>query len=201
MATMEVVEPVEKDKGKYSIVITDPENSHKRTLDLSGDGLRHTLRRVVGGLPDVVTIMEKKTLSLTCTVCGDPKPQVSWLKNGSEVEPDDQYVVSLDQGKFASLTIKGVSMEDSGRYTMIVQNKYGGESVDIVVSVYRHGEKIPEAKPTLTPKTIIPPKLPIEIPQPKTQPAPSAAPSTPSPAAPKAALGRGVKSPTPSRRK
>ncbi|KAL3993191.1 DNA-directed RNA polymerase I subunit RPA49 [Sarotherodon galilaeus] len=163
--------------------------------------LKHTLRRVVGGLPDVVTIMEKKTLSLTCTVCGDPKPQVSWLKNGSEVEPDDQYVVSLDQGKFASLTIKGVSMEDSGRYTMIVQNKYGGESVDIVVSVYRHGEKIPEAKPTLTPKTIIPPKLPIEIPQPKTQPAPSAAPSTPSPAAPKAALGRGVKSPTPSRRK
>lgn len=45
-----------------------------------------------------------------------------------------KYVVSLDQGKFASLTIKGVSMEDSGRYTMIVQNKYGGESVDIVVS-------------------------------------------------------------------
>lgn len=45
-------------------------------------------------------------------------------------------MVSLDQGKFASLTIKGVSMEDSGRYTMIVQNKYGGESVDIVVSFY-----------------------------------------------------------------
>lgn len=46
-----------------------------------------------------------------------------------------QYVVSLDQGRFASMTIKGVSLEDSGRYTMIVQNKYGGESVDIVVSV------------------------------------------------------------------
>uniref|UniRef100_A0A672ZI78 Myomesin-2-like n=1 Tax=Sphaeramia orbicularis TaxID=375764 RepID=A0A672ZI78_9TELE len=138
---------------------------------------------------------------LTCTVCGDPKPQVSWLKNGAEVEPDDQYVVSLDQGKFASLTIKGVSMEDSGRYTMIVQNKYGGESVDIVVSVYRHGEKIPEAKPTLTPKTIIPPKLPIEIPQPKTQSAPSPAPAAASPTPPKAAAGRGVKSPTPTRRK
>ncbi|XP_044057528.1 myomesin-2 isoform X1 [Siniperca chuatsi] len=217
MATMEVIEPLEKDKGKYSIIITDPENSHKRTLDLSGDVYEKAFAefqklkaeafaeknrgKVVGGLPDVVTIMEKKTLSLTCTVCGDPKPQVLWLKNGAEVEPDDQYVVSLDQGKFASLTIKGVSMEDSGRYTMIVQNKYGGESVDIVVSVYRHGEKIPEAKPTLTPKTIIPPKLPIEIPQPKTQPAPSAGPSSPSPAPPKAAAGRGVKSPTPTRRK
>uniref|UniRef100_A0AAQ5XNH5 Myomesin 2a n=1 Tax=Amphiprion ocellaris TaxID=80972 RepID=A0AAQ5XNH5_AMPOC len=188
-----VIEPMEKDKGLYSIVITDPENSHKRTLDLSGDVYEKAF--VVGGLPDVVTIMEKKTLSLTCTVCGDPKPQVSWLKNGAE------YVVSLDQGKFASLTIKGVTMEDSGRYTMIVQNKYGGESVDIVVSVYRHGEKIPEAKPALTPKTIIPPKLPIEIPQPKTQAAPAPAPSAPSPAPPRAAPGRGVKSPTPTRRK
>ncbi|KAF3686335.1 Myomesin-2 165 kDa connectin-associated protein [Channa argus] len=215
MATMEVVEPVDKDKGTYSIVITDPETSHKRSLDLSGDVYDKAYAefqklkaeayadknrgKVVGGLPDCVTIMEKKTLSLTCTVCGDPKPQVSWLKNGTEVEPDDQYVVSLDQGRFASLTIKGVSMEDSGRYTMIVQNKYGGESVDILVSVYRQGEKIPEVKPTLTPKTIIPPKLPIEIPQPKTQPASS--PATPSPAPSKAAPGRGVKSPTPSRRK
>ncbi|AWP01704.1 I-set domain containing protein [Scophthalmus maximus] len=184
MATMEVIEPEERDKGMYSIVITNLENAHKRTLDLSGDVYEKAFAefqrlkaeayaeknrgKVLGGLPDVVTIMEKKTLSLTCTVCGDPKPQVSWLKNGVEVEPDDQYVVSLDQGKFASLTIKGVSMEGSGRYTMIVQNKFGGESVDIV---------------------------------PKTQPAPSPAPSAQSPAPPKAASGRGVKSPTPTRRK
>lgn len=47
-------------------------------------------------------------------------------------------MVSLDQGRFASLTIKGVALEDSGRFTMIVQNKYGGESVDIVVSVAPH---------------------------------------------------------------
>uniref|UniRef100_A0A8C5DBT2 Myomesin-2-like n=1 Tax=Gouania willdenowi TaxID=441366 RepID=A0A8C5DBT2_GOUWI len=194
MATMEVIEPTDKDKGLYTIEIASSDGCHKRILDLSGNDRG----QVIGGLPDVVTIMEKKTLSLTCTVCGDPKPQVSWLKNGAEVEPDDQ-VITWYCGKFASLTIKRISVEDSGRYSMIVQNKYGGESVDIVVSVYRHGEKIPEAKPTLTPKTIIPPKLPIEIPQPKTQAAPSPAPSTPSP--PKAAPGRGVKSPTPTRRK
>lgn len=74
-------------------------------------------------------------------------------------------------------------------------------SLSLQVSVYRHGEKIPEAKPTLTPKTFIPPKLPIEIPQPKAQPAPTPAPSAPSPAPPKAAPGRGMKSPTPTRRK
>ncbi|CAG05695.1 unnamed protein product, partial [Tetraodon nigroviridis] len=113
MATMEVIEPTEKDQGTYSIVIVDPENSHKRTLNLSGEVyekahaefLQLNLHvcvcldrgKVVGGLPDVVTIMEKKTLSLTCTVCGDPKPQVSWLKSGAEVEPDDKvYTLVLN---------------------------------------------------------------------------------------------------------
>lgn len=33
-----MIEPIEKDQGTYSIVIIDPENSHKRTLDLSGEG-------------------------------------------------------------------------------------------------------------------------------------------------------------------
>merc|ERR1719427_2661368 len=111
MGTMEIIEPIDKDKGSYSIQIADSEKTHTRTLDLSGDVYEKAFAefmrlkaeayaeknrgKVVGGLPDVVTIMEKKTLSLTCTVCGDPKPQVSWLKNGVEVTPDDQYSVSL----------------------------------------------------------------------------------------------------------
>ncbi|XP_061600515.1 M-protein, striated muscle isoform X1 [Cololabis saira] len=37
MATMEVIEPVDKDKGTYSVVITNSENSQKRTMELTGD--------------------------------------------------------------------------------------------------------------------------------------------------------------------
>uniref|UniRef100_A0A671Q0S0 Myomesin 2 n=1 Tax=Sinocyclocheilus anshuiensis TaxID=1608454 RepID=A0A671Q0S0_9TELE len=129
MATLEIVEPTDKDKGMYTIETVDPEKTHSRTLDLSGQ-------------LDWTQLNEGKTkcstLSLTCTVCGDPKPLVSWSKNDQEVEPSDQYVIAMDSGKFASLTIKGVSLEDSGKYTMTVQNKYGGESVDIIVSVYKH---------------------------------------------------------------
>lgn len=36
MATLEIVEPIEKDKGMYTIEIVDPEKTHTRTLDLSG---------------------------------------------------------------------------------------------------------------------------------------------------------------------
>lgn len=142
-----------------------------------------------------------QTLSLTCTVCGDPKPLVTWSKNDQEVELSDHYVVAMDSGKFASLTIKGVSLEDSGKYTMTVQNKFGGESVDIIVSVYKHGDKIPDAKPNPTPIRILPPTGPIVVPglketsptPPATKPAPQ---STKSPVPP-----RGMKSPTPTRKK
>uniref|UniRef100_A0A3B3Z7M6 Myomesin 2a n=1 Tax=Periophthalmus magnuspinnatus TaxID=409849 RepID=A0A3B3Z7M6_9GOBI len=162
-------------KGKLKINTSDLKSAAELVINCTATGIQlqcHMKYYTSEMSLSNISFLSFQTLSLTCTVCGDPKPQVSWLKNGAD------YVVSLDQGKFASLTIKGVSMEDSGRYTMIVQNKYGGESVDIVVRVI--------------------------IPQPKTQPAaPSAAPS-PAPAAssptPKAA-GRGVKSPTPTRRK
>ncbi|KAK1791436.1 hypothetical protein P4O66_013449 [Electrophorus voltai] len=195
MASLEIVEPTERDKGVYTFQITDAEKTYTRTLELSGQGNVYLLTvfslffppvydnayvefqrlkaeayaeknrgKVLGGLPDVVSIMEKKTLSLTCTVCGDPKPQVTWFKNDQEVEPGDQYVISLDSGKFASVTIKGVTLEDSGKFTMCVQNKYGGESVDIIVSVFKHGDKIPDIKPMAAPKRILPPTHPIVIP-------------------------------------
>ncbi|KAF3832538.1 hypothetical protein F7725_026203 [Dissostichus mawsoni] len=180
MATMEMIEPMEKDKGLYSIVITDPA-PHTTHLDLSGDvyekafaefqKLNVNLPRGVefpepsgpaadlcsGPLPDSLTPSLQRTAEAYAeknpefdmySVWG---PQASGLmvENGADVIPDDQYVVSIYQGRFASLTINGVS-------------------------VYRHGEQIPEARPTLTPKTMIPPKLPIEIPQPKSaQPPPS----------------------------
>lgn len=220
MATLEIVEPTEKDKGIYTFEIKDSEKANSRNLELSGqvyDNAYAEFQRlkaeayaeknrgkVVGGLPDVVTIMEKKTLSLTCTVCGDPKPQVIWSKNDQEVEPGDQYVISLDSGKFASLTIKGVTLEDSGKFTMAVLNKYGGESVDIVVSVYKHGDKIPEIKPSPTPKRIMPPTMPIVIPTSAKPAAPAAAPAksaAPAQAPKSPAPSRSVRSPTPSRRK
>ncbi|XP_016106920.1 myomesin-2-like [Sinocyclocheilus grahami] len=219
MATLEIVETTDKDKGMYTIEIVDPEKTHSRTLDLSGELYNNAYAefqrlkveayaeknrgKVVGGLPDVVTIMEKKTLSLTCTVCGDPKPLVSWSKNDQELELSDQYVIAMDSGKFASLTIIGISLEDSGKYTMTVLNKYGGESVDIIVSVYKHGDKIPDIKPTPSPKRIMPPTVPIVIPTAKTAtPAPAAAKSLAPPQNAKSSTPpRGMKSPTPTRKK
>lgn len=36
MATLEIVEPTDKDKGMFTIEIVNTEKTHSRTLDLSG---------------------------------------------------------------------------------------------------------------------------------------------------------------------
>ncbi|XP_072107230.1 myomesin-2 isoform X2 [Mobula birostris] len=150
---MQVCEPTEKDKGKYTMEIFDGKTSYKRNLDLSGEAYTEAYNefqrlkaaafaeknrgKVLGGLPDVVTIMEGKTLSLTSTVFGNPIPEVTWLKNDRDLEMNDHHTATLEQGKFASLTIKCVTTEDSGKYSINVRNKYGGETIDVTVIVTR----------------------------------------------------------------
>ncbi|CAJ0934131.1 unnamed protein product [Ranitomeya imitator] len=150
-------------------------NSHQVSLKAKGRAQAITVNllnrgKVLGGLPDVVTIMESKTLSLTCTVFGNPDPEVTWLKNDRDLEKSDHYSYSLEQGKFASLTIKDVSSEDSGKYGINVKNKYGGETVDVTVSVYKLGEDVPEVKPGQLPK---PTPSPAPAPAPAKAPAPA----------------------------
>uniref|UniRef100_A0A8C9ZA13 Myomesin 2a n=1 Tax=Sander lucioperca TaxID=283035 RepID=A0A8C9ZA13_SANLU len=177
MAWMQICDPSDKEKGNYSIEISDGVQTHTRSFDLSGQDRG----RVVGGLPDVVTIMEAKSLSLTCTVWGEPTPEVTWFKNEQEVASTEHTKVTFEGGKFASLVITKVTPEDSGKYSINVRNKYGGEFVEITVSVYKQGEQIPEPK-LGHPKT--PAATPVSTPVPPKSPAPPS--KTPTPVPPKA---------------
>uniref|UniRef100_A0A673LBP5 M-protein, striated muscle-like n=1 Tax=Sinocyclocheilus rhinocerous TaxID=307959 RepID=A0A673LBP5_9TELE len=127
-------EPTEKDKGKYAIDIFDGKGSFKRVLDLSGQGKHRA--RVVGGLPDVVAIQEGKSLNLTGNVWGDPVPEVGWVKNDKPLLSDDHHTLKFEHGKFASITIAAVTTVDSGKYALLVKNKYGTEAAEFTVSVY-----------------------------------------------------------------
>uniref|UniRef100_A0A671QVY1 M-protein, striated muscle-like n=2 Tax=Sinocyclocheilus anshuiensis TaxID=1608454 RepID=A0A671QVY1_9TELE len=110
--------------------------------------------RVAGGLPDVVTIQEGKCLNLTCNIWGEPIPEVTWLKNEREMVSNDHYILKFESGKFASFTITSVSTSDSGKYSILVKNKYGTESGDFTVSVF-----IPDEEPAhilSTPSSVCP---------------------------------------------
>lgn len=81
-------------------------------------------------------------MNLTCNISGDPVPEVTWLKNEREMVSNDHYILKFESGKFASFTITSVNTADSGKYSILVKNKYGTESGDFTVSVF-----IPDEEP------------------------------------------------------
>lgn len=153
---IEILGPTEKDKGKYTLEMFDGQETHKRSLDLSGQAFADALlehqrlkqvefaeknrARVTKGLPDVVAIMENKSLCLTCFAEGDPAPEMFWLKNDREVTSTGQYNIK-NENKSSTLTINHVTMEDSGNYSIFVRNKHGSQTVLVTVSVYKRGDK------------------------------------------------------------
>ncbi|MEQ2174543.1 hypothetical protein GOODEAATRI_008962, partial [Goodea atripinnis] len=139
---LKINEPTEKDKGKYTMDIFDGKDGVKRVLDLTGKDRA----RVVGGLPDVVAIQEGKSLNLTGNVWGEPTPEVCWVKNDKELVSDNHYTLKFEHGKFASITIAAVTTVDSGKYALIVKNKYGKEAGEFTVSVYNPDEESKEEK-------------------------------------------------------
>ncbi|XP_023142611.2 myomesin 1a (skelemin) isoform X2 [Amphiprion ocellaris] len=149
---LKINEPTEKDKGKYTMDVFDGKDGVKRVFDLSGKAWEEAFEefqklkaaaiaernraRVVGGLPDVVAIQEGKSLNLTGNVWGEPQPEVCWMKNDRELLSDDRYKLKFEAGKFASITIASVTTADSGKYALVVKNKYGTEAGEFTVSVY-----------------------------------------------------------------
>ncbi|TNN76642.1 Protein turtle B [Liparis tanakae] len=62
--------------------------------------------------PQYVEAKEGGSITLTCTAFGNPKPSVSWLREGSLVVSSAKYKVSD-----GSLTVLSITREDRGAYT------------------------------------------------------------------------------------
>ncbi|XP_012730505.2 myomesin-3 [Fundulus heteroclitus] len=155
---VEILNPTENDKGEYTLEMFDGKETHKRFYELSTDAFTKALlehqrlkqlafaeknrARVIKGLPDVVAIMEDKSLCLTCFIDGDPAPEVFWLRNDREILDQTQFTITKES-KRTSITVNKVTTEDSGKYSIFVRNQYGSETVDVTLSVYKKGEKPP----------------------------------------------------------
>ncbi|XP_004679437.1 PREDICTED: myomesin-3 [Condylura cristata] len=158
---LHILDPKDSDKGKYTLEIAAGKDVQQRSVDLSGQAFDDAMEeyqrlkaaafiekhraKVVRGLPDVATIMEDKTLCLTCVISGDPAPEISWLKNDQPVTFLDRYHMEV-RGSEVTITIEKVNTEDSGRYGIFVKNKYGSETGQVTIGVFKHGEEPQELK-------------------------------------------------------
>ncbi|KAM4736307.1 myomesin-3 [Anableps anableps] len=155
---IEILNPTENDKGEYTLEMFDGKGTHKRFYELSAEAFAEALlehqrlkqlaiaeknrAKVIKGLPDVVAIMEGKSLCLTCFIDGDPAPEIFWLRNDREILDQTQFTITKES-KRTSIIVNKVTMEDSGKYSIFVRNQYGSETVDVTLSVYKKGEKPP----------------------------------------------------------
>ncbi|XP_066494845.1 myomesin-3 [Tiliqua scincoides] len=101
--------------------------------------------KVVRGLPDVATIMEDKTLCLTCIISGDPYPEITWYKNEKVITFQDRYKMEV-KGTVITITIENVCSEDTGKFSIHVKNKWGSETGRVTVSVYKRGKEPKELR-------------------------------------------------------
>ncbi|XP_042295146.1 myomesin-3 [Sceloporus undulatus] len=161
---LHILDPKESDKGKYMLELSDGKELRKLSTDLSGKAFDDALAghqklkqaavveehraKVVRGLPDVATIMENKTLCLTCIISGDPYPEITWYKNEKAITFQDRYKMEV-KGAVVTITIENVSSEDTGKFSIYVKNKWGSETGRVTVSVYKRGEEPKELRDEL----------------------------------------------------
>ncbi|XP_077323843.1 immunoglobulin superfamily DCC subclass member 3-like [Lithobates pipiens] len=90
------------------------------------------------------------TAIFTCLAQGEPPPQITWLKNGQELEPNGHIKLKNNN---SSLTISGISQEDEAIYQCIAQNSAGSSQASARLSVI-WAEGLPGAPQDITATTI-----------------------------------------------
>ncbi|XP_051719377.1 protein turtle homolog B isoform X5 [Ctenopharyngodon idella] len=70
--------------------------------------------------PQYVEAREGGSITLTCTASGNPKPVVTWLREGDQLTSNRKYTVSD-----GSLTVQAITREDRGAYSCRAHSDQG----------------------------------------------------------------------------
>ena len=74
--------------------------------------------------PQNKTRIEGENVTISCNADGNPKPTISWTRNGYPVDTSNNSSISFSADK-KQLTITDVNRTDSGEYRCVVSNSLG----------------------------------------------------------------------------
>ena len=70
-------------------------------------------------------VYDGEPLRLECCVEGNPKPNITWFHESHMILPSTDFMQYYDDDNVASLAIKEVYPDDTGRYTVVAKNMAG----------------------------------------------------------------------------
>ena len=93
--------------------------------------------------PDLVTVNEGEQTVFTCSATGIPAPEITWLRDGSPFDQEEDERVTLNEPTITepsttadlyqavrTLTLNNVNDTDSGNYTCVADNRNMVQSND-----------------------------------------------------------------------
>ncbi|XP_023961842.2 hemicentin-2 isoform X1 [Chrysemys picta bellii] len=84
------------------------------------------------GEEDRVQVPEGRSVSWSCVAAGNPKPEITWLKDGSPLLSRDAYYISPDG---SVLQINQTTLSSAGRYSCVASNAVADQTKHYLLSV------------------------------------------------------------------
>ncbi|GBO38241.1 Hemicentin-1, partial [Araneus ventricosus] len=119
-----------QDSGNYKCVASSPLGSERKQF-----GLNVLVPPKIRDGPTDYTGQINKPLKLHCAADGNPKPVISWMKNGQFIDSFLDPNIQFEENK-SVLIIRWTRTEDAGKYTCIASSAAGQVEQNFNVQVH-----------------------------------------------------------------
>lgn len=111
-----------EDEGFYKVVVSNDLGSASSTCQLLVNevGFRPTFEQKLKS----VNVVEGEDATFQVRVTGQPAPEIQWLKDAVEIESNERYEISEEDGAH-TLLIKNCTLKDIAKYQCVASNSMG----------------------------------------------------------------------------
>ncbi len=118
------------DFGLYKIEASNKCSTETNQTEVNVQGEPVFVRK-----PSDLSVVEKKPAKIECEVIGLPVPTIEWYKDGKLVEKSDNIQIEVKNKVINVLTIKSVSPQNFGTYTIKARNEIGEAECSVILNV------------------------------------------------------------------
>ncbi|XP_054708126.1 obscurin-like [Uloborus diversus] len=82
-----------------------------------------------------ISIPNGTTAKLTACICGSPKPEVKWFKDGQQLSANSRIKMEAESNGVVRLLVEQAMKQDVGTYRLSIANQFGSETCTTTLNV------------------------------------------------------------------